>query len=473
MVAGVTSVVTANFTNVANLVMPILDVAQSNKNTIVLVHIGALPTKDRDSIAKISNLEVVHLVTQHEAAVLGVCNKLLGPKVGTASTVEDLHEALSSLKEPSRFKDVDEFIASLQWKSEFEPLTPDERARVQAALNLALAWKQHSVLVALGNPGFLEASVAKEITATGFVSGGLPNLSFKGIVQLGPAVEKSSTFLRHIESLRKVLEKSSLVHATNDFLVTSGPSLGYIYTQGGNEINQAWRKAVASGGEAYKQFCEMLNAPVDFSGQRQKIVITPVRHETIVTPLGNGRSVLSLAEDGVFLSSTCGTVVRSMRSRYVPRLNRQAPLTLQQTALQAALQALEFAVTHQVDSGRSPESWAGKGVLGGLTLRDEKILRLVTFGTIRMLVSEELIRASLNADAAAEVVWPNWVTINRIYEGAPLQSMPSILNEQIPLCWRIQDGERTTVMFTSSFDKLVGIEVQVYKFSDRLLLKRA
>lgn len=474
MVAGVTSIITADFSNVARLVIPILDAAKSNNNTIVLVHIGALPTKVRNSISKIPNLQLVHLVTAHEAAVLGVCNQLMGPKVGTASTAKELHEALSSLKAPSSFASVDEFITSLQWKSEFEPLTTDELSMVQVSLNLALAWKQHSVLAELGNPGFLEASVAKEIEATAFVRGGLPALSPKGMEQLGPVVQKSSTFSRHIESLRKVLEKSSLVHETNDYLVTSGPSLTSIYAKGGNELNKAWRTAVVSSDEAFKSYCEMLSTPADLSEQRQKIVICPVRqHETTVTPTGNGKSVLSLGVDGVFLSSTCGKVVRSMRRLYVPRLNRQANLTLQQVALQAALKALEFAVTDKVNSGRSPESWAGRGVLGGLTIREGKVLRLITFGAIRMLVAEELIRASLNADAAPEVVWPNWVVINHIYEGVPLESKPSILDETVTRCWRMQDGEQNTITFTSSFDKLVGVTVQVYKFSDKLLLKRA
>jgi hypothetical protein len=474
MVTGVTSIVTANISNVASLVMPILDAAKSNNNTIVLVHIGALPTKARDSIAKIPNLELIHLVTAHEAAVLGVCNQLMGPKVGTASTAKELHEALSSLKAPSSFALIDEFITSLQWKSEFDPLTTDERSMVQASLNLALAWKQHSVLAALGNPGFLEASVAEEIEASAFVRGGLPALSPKGMKQLGPAVQKSSTFSRHIESLRKVLEKSSLVHETNDYLVTSGPSLTSIYAKGGNEINKAWRAAVASTDEAFKSYCEILSTPADLSEQRQKIVICPVRrHETNVTSTGNGKSMLSLGGDGVFLSSTCSKVVRSMRRLYVPRLNRQAQLTLQQAALQAALKALEFAVTDQVNLGRSPELWASRGVLGGLTIREGEVLRLITFGAIRMLVAEELIRASLNADAFPEVVWPNWVVLNQIYEGEPIQSKPSILDEMVPRCWRMGEREKQTVTFTSSFDKLIGVTVQVYKFAGRLLLKRA
>jgi hypothetical protein len=162
-----------------------------------------------------------------------------------------------------------------------------------------------------------------------------------------------------------------------------------------------------------------------------------------------------------------------MRRLYVPRLNRQAQLTLQQAALQAALKALEFAVTDQVNLGRSPELWASRGVLGGLTIREGEVLRLITFGAIRMLVAEELIRASLNADAFPEVVWPNWVVLNQIYEGEPIQSKPSILDEMVPRCWRMGEREKQTVTFTSSFDKLIGVTVQVYKFAGRLLLKRA
>jgi hypothetical protein len=346
--------------------------------------------------------------------------------------------------------------------------------RVQAALNLALASKQHQVLSALGNPGFIDTSVVNEIEEIAFVRGGLPALSPEGLLHLGPVVQKSSTFSCHIQSLKRVLQKSSLVYETNDYLVTAGPSLASIYAKGGKEINEAWRAAVSNGGKAFKEYCSMLSTPVDLSEQRQKIVITPARHhETTLTNTGNGKSVLNLGVNGVFLSSTCGNVVRTIRRLYVPRLNRQAQLTIQQQALQAALMALELAITKQTNSGRSPESWAGKGILGGLTIRDGEVLRLVTFGMIRMLVAEELIRASLNAEAPADVVWPNWVSINHIYEGPYLHSKPSILDETIPRCWRMQDGKKDTVVFTSSFDKLVGVTVQVYKFGDRMLVKRA
>lgn len=472
MGGGVTTIVTADFATTESLVAKVVNKAKASGNAIVLVHIGKVPEKTREWVAKnIPNVELIHIATQHEAFALELRSSLTGPLLGTVRNHEELTRALSSLIAPSGFPHVDKITASLDWKSEFEPLNSNERASVQATLNLALIYKQHQVLTEMGHPQYLDPDLVMQIAKEAFIQGGLPALTPIGLDNLGPVIKKASDFAHQTSAVRKVLETSCLVYETDDLIITSGPNLEHIYAVGADALNATWQTAVANGGEAYTSFFKQQNtqnAPVNPTEQRQSVVIRPMRrHESDLTRLGD-KAQLTLGVHDVFVTSTCGKVQRVIHEEFVPMLNRTMHLTMPQQNFEASLQLIRTALAdHPLPHGK----------VGGMTVRDSAVVRLITYGNMCTWVSEELLRHSLKANGPLDfytATHPVWACVGRISESPKLPPKPSIIQDMPSQVWRLaNNGERTTVVFTSSFDALAGIMVTVSKQNDLLRLTSA